>query len=313
MFNFLYCFDSNYNIPGSCSIYSLLENVSEKINIYIMHKDFDNASEFSDKIKNHKMLNKLTVKKVDLNKYEFPNIDGTHISEATYYRLFLEDYLDDEIDSITYLDCDVFCINNPLDLITKNIENMKIIDSTIAVSSEPSLSDHGIKNLNMKTNMYFNAGVMVIDLKKWKKENLKNKFIKILNDLNEKLLFWDQDILNLSFDGDYSELHWYLNYKVYMEEDTSAKEINETVLNDISLLHYSGKYKPWAVKGAVNNNSEYFQNIYRDLYGKKYYISYNYKLNAIKDLLRAIKNNTLTKTKYPLSLLLEVIKSLVKI
>ena len=207
MFNFLYCFDSNYNIPGSCSIYSLLENVSEKINIYIMHKDFDNASEFSDKIKNHKMLNKLTVKKVDLNKYEFPNIDGTHISEATYYRLFLEDYLDDEIDSITYLDCDVFCINNPLDLITKNIENMKIIDSTIAVSSEPSLSDHGIKNLNMKTNMYFNAGVMVIDLKKWKKENLKNKFIKILNDLNEKLLFWDQDILNLSFDGDYSELH----------------------------------------------------------------------------------------------------------
>ena len=54
MFNFLYCFDSNYNIPGSCSIYSLLENVSEKINIYIMHKDFDNASEFSDKIKNHK-------------------------------------------------------------------------------------------------------------------------------------------------------------------------------------------------------------------------------------------------------------------
>ena len=37
--NFLYCFDENYNIQGYLSIYSLLENVDNKISIYIIHKD----------------------------------------------------------------------------------------------------------------------------------------------------------------------------------------------------------------------------------------------------------------------------------
>ena len=33
MLNFLYCFDQNYNIQALVSIYSLLENITEKINI----------------------------------------------------------------------------------------------------------------------------------------------------------------------------------------------------------------------------------------------------------------------------------------
>ena len=35
--NFLYCFDKNYNIQALVSIYSLLENITEKINIHIIH------------------------------------------------------------------------------------------------------------------------------------------------------------------------------------------------------------------------------------------------------------------------------------
>ena len=312
MNNFLYCFDSNYNIPGTCSIYSLLENVSEKINIYIMHKDLDNANNLPEKITQHKMLNKIKVKKVSLNNYNFPNVKGTHISEATYYRLFIEDYLDDEIDFITYLDCDVFSINDPLKLIHQNINKMRSLNSVISVSSEKSLSKYGVENLKMKTDRYFNAGVMIIDYSQWKRENLKNKFLEILSELNDKLLFWDQDILNLSFDGDYSELDNYLNYKVDMEDDDSAIAVDKSSLNNISLLHYSGKFKPWAIKGVLNDNAEYFQKIFRDLYRKKYFISYNYKLNAINDLARAFTKRTIFKTKFPFSFLIYAIKSILK-
>jgi len=201
MNNFLYCFDSNYNIPGVCSMYSLLQNTSEKINIYIMHKDFDSPDNFPDEINKHKMLENLNVIKVKLDNYDFPNIHGTHISEATYYRLFIEDYLSDEINFITYLDCDVFSINDPLKLINKNIEEMKRNDSTISVTQEKSMNNYGIENLNMKSKRYFNAGVMIINLNKWKGAELKNKYLKIISDMNKKLLYWDQDVLNLSFDG----------------------------------------------------------------------------------------------------------------
>ena len=37
--NFLYCFDSNYNIQAFTSIISLLKNTSRKINIYVIHSE----------------------------------------------------------------------------------------------------------------------------------------------------------------------------------------------------------------------------------------------------------------------------------
>ena len=42
------------------------------------------------------------------------------------------------------------------------------------------------------------------------------------------------------------------------------------------LYYYSGKFKPWSVRGAVNDNPDYFQEIYRSLYSKKYYLNINY-------------------------------------
>ena len=46
MLNFLYCFDQNYNIQALVSIYSLLENITEKINIHIIHKEPETFSRY---------------------------------------------------------------------------------------------------------------------------------------------------------------------------------------------------------------------------------------------------------------------------
>jgi lipopolysaccharide biosynthesis glycosyltransferase len=42
---------------------------------------------------------------------------------------------------------------------------------------------------------------MIIDLNKWKTDDLKNNSLRIIKEHKEKLLFWDQDVLNLYFDG----------------------------------------------------------------------------------------------------------------
>ena len=66
MNNFLFCFDSNYNIPASCSIISLLNNVDEKIKIDNMHQDESNSKFLPEQINNHKMIENLldTINKV---------------------------------------------------------------------------------------------------------------------------------------------------------------------------------------------------------------------------------------------------------
>ena len=35
------------------------------------------------------------------------------MSEATYFRIFVEEYIDIDIDYFIYLDADIICINNP--------------------------------------------------------------------------------------------------------------------------------------------------------------------------------------------------------
>ena len=63
-----------------------------------------------------------------------------------------------------------------------------------------------IGRLDLKQSKYFNAGVLVINYNEWKKINDDNKFIKNMNHLAEKILWWDQDVLNYTFDGKYTEL-----------------------------------------------------------------------------------------------------------
>ncbi len=312
MYNFLYCFDENYNIPASCSIFSLLETFDEKINIYIMHKNFSTSDFLPKKILNHNMLNEVNVSKVNLKGLEFPNILGTHVSEATYYRLFLQDYLVDDIDTITYLDCDVFSINNPKSYIKKTVSKMSENNNIISVAPENTLFDYGRKQLKLKSDKYFNAGVMIINLKEWKKSNLKASFINVLNEFEENLLFWDQDVLNITFDGNYEILDKNMNYKVDMEADNTSYKIDEQMESEIRLLHFSGKFKPWTVKGAINDNAEYFQNIYRELFNKKYYFSFNYKVNALNDLKQTISNKTIFNSKYPVYFFMYTLKKLIK-
>ena len=311
MNNFLYCFDNNYNIPAACSIYSLLENSIDEINIYILHKNQNNSDFFPKKIVNHPKLKKIKVIKVDLSQIHFPNIFGSHVSEATYYRLFLQDYVTDEIKYITYLDCDVFCIKNPNLLINKTITKMEKSGKIIASNEEPGLFTYGKNTLNIKPNKYFNAGVMVINLELWKLNKLKDEFLKLINQQNEKLLFWDQDVLNLYFNGNYEILPDALNTKVDMEVDNNANTFSEDEMQNLSFLHYSGKFKPWSVRGAINDNSEFFQNIYRQLYNKKYYLNISYKVNAINDLVTAIFNGTLVKSRFPFRLIWYTITSLI--
>lgn len=311
MNNFLYCFDSNYNIPASCSIYSLLENCKDKINIFIMHKDFSSLDFLPHAITKHPKLNQIRIYQADLSDYDFPNIFGTHVSEATYYRLFLQDYINEDIEHITYLDCDAFCINDPTPLINETIEKMMSSKFTISTLLEPGLSNHSINFLNMKSNKYFNAGVMIIDLKKWKANDLKNKSLKIIEENKEKLLFWDQDVLNLYFDDQYEPLPIALNFKVDIEIGNNKNNFTKNEKKDVSILHYSGKFKPWSVRGAVNDNPDYFQEIYRSLYSKKYYLNINYKKNALNDILNSLINRTLFSARYPVSLILHTIKKLI--
>ena len=125
--SFLYCFDINYNIQASVSIYSLLEHVDENIDIFVIHQN-SNDLYMPEIILNHKNLNSLKVYDFKNENYIFPNIENAHVSEATYYRFFIEKYLPSNLDFVTYLDADIVIVKNPLRLIREHKDNLEKIE-----------------------------------------------------------------------------------------------------------------------------------------------------------------------------------------
>lgn len=307
MLNFLYCFDENYNIQGLVSIYSLLDNISEKINIHIIHKDPSTLNKYIVKIQNHTNLNNLKIFKFNNTNFSFPRVEGAHVSEATYYRFFIEKFIDPSVENLIYLDSDIVCISDPLDDIKSAIHNLNNSNFIISVRSEPqSLS----KELDLKSGKYFNAGVMIIRTSDWYLNKLESQLIKLTEKYKDILQFWDQDVLNKYFDGDYLELNKYLNFSLNMKP---FEHISKIDTKDIKFIHYVGKFKPWSLRGIVNNKSEFYQKYYRNLFLKKYHLHSSRKLNTIRDLIGSIRYGVFLNTKYPINLFFKVFLSLIKI
>ena len=87
-------------------------------------------------------------------------------------------------------------------------------------------------------------------------------------------------------------------------------ESPEIVSSEKILIHYSGKFNPWNVKGILDKRSSYYQSIYRELFQEKYHLSYNYKKNALIDLFNGFRNKRILDLDFPFTFIYLVIKSL---
>ena len=304
--NFLYCFDENYNIQGYLSIYSLLENVDNKISIYIIHKDPKSFEKYKKKIVNHPKAGLIKIHKFEKN-INFPNLEEAHVSEATYYRLFVADHIAEEVGHLIYLDADTVVINKVSEDLNNMVEKLRKSNLTIAAKTEEELTVN-TKRLNMKSNKYFNAGVMVIDYEKWIKDNLSKKLISRLKELESKILFWDQDVLNSFFDGVYLELDNVYNFKIDVD-DMKQKQVEK---EDAKIVHYVGKSKPWTVRGSVKPNSKFYQNLYDQLFYLPFHISNNWKRQAYDDLISYSKSGVLKNLNNSFGFVISVIYFLLK-
>ena len=279
MLNFLYAFDKNYNQQACVSIYSLLENVDQKINIYIVLDSSNEKFKFPKVILNHVNLNNFIIKNINV-KNSFYNIEKAHVSKATFYRLYLDTLFEDSNFDLIYLDSDIVCVKNPISDLQFAISSMKKNNKFIGFTDEfyRFQNEEPLIRLNMKNDKYFNAGVMLVNLEQWKINNLSTKAIALTEKLKHKAKFWDQDILNSLIDGNYFPISKNLNFKtVGVGENRS--------LNDAIFVHYSGKSKPWDVGGVFEEFAFIYHEFYKQLFNKQYHVVTKNRKNSLNKLI----------------------------
>ena len=304
--NILYCFDENYNKQALVSITSLISNNNCNINFYIIHDKPNTFIEYKELLEKNE--------KITIHLIEFVNTRGTilplkkndHVSDATYFRIFISDFIKPNIGNILYLDADVLCIKsikNDYEEIFKQLEKS---DYTVAVHTNANINKKNadfFKKLNIDKS-YFNAGVMFINLSKWRKNDFSNKLIEKLEEIKDKIIFWDQDVLNSYINGSYLEIDKSLNCPVGI---LSSVEINE--INKMKLLHYSGSNKPWTINGGIDVKSNYYHKIYFEIFNE-YHIDVGYKRMDLYKLISNILNLKITKLQYPFKYTIQAIKTI---
>lgn len=241
--------DNTYIKQLICTLLSILRNANndDYFNFFILQNNLsiEDKDKITELVKTKNC--QITFIYVDYNLFnDLPSFKTyTHISKAAYFRLFMADLLKD-IDKVIYLDCDTIILSSLKDLFMIDIENYYIA----------AIEDFGYY-FNCKTykqyqnfKTYINSGVLLINLKLWRKDKLQQKFISIIQENSKVFICYDQDALGLICKNkikliDYS---WNLQTNCYQYNISYAhpkkKEINKSKKN-IKIIHYINKNKPW--------------------------------------------------------------------
>ena len=147
---------------------------------------------------------------------------------------------------VPYLDTDTLIANSILPLFSLDMKGKAVG----AVTQNYPYAKENIKRLNYDVNKgYFNAGVLLIDLKQWRENNVMKQSIDYCVKNIEYLRFVDQDALNVIFQDNKYELP--LCYNIipanlnsdYYYTPEHLDEIKEAVYRPV-IIHYASS-APW--------------------------------------------------------------------
>ena len=245
--NVCMAFDDNYFDHGMVVIKSISENTQSLVKIFVLDGGGISEKNRIRCLKEYEDSNiKIEFIKIDdsiLN--QFP-LNMGYISIATYYRLLLVEIFKNT-KKIIYLDSDIIVNGDISDLWGVDLNNKSIgaCYDELGVYQERRLGLDGSAS-------YFNAGVMIFDIL-----NMKNKYkdlfglYKNVYDLNkEKILYQDQDILNLAHVNDVYiiESRWNMGTGMFLKNINDVKYTQNCIeewIKDPGIIHFTGGYKPW--------------------------------------------------------------------
>ncbi len=302
--NVVYASDNGYVMQLGTSLLSLLVNNQElqELNIYCLDGGIEqeNVKRLQDLVRSHGRS--ITFIQVHGFRNAFSvELNGHGFNEIVYARLLLTDYLPESVDSVLYLDCDTV-----IDGSLETLEHTEFVQGEL-LAAVPELymppkqkaQAIGFK----KRETYYNAGVLLINLKQWREEQLKESFLEYYAKHHERLLYNDQDIINAVCKGRIATLPqsfnmsgnqpyfpiWYL--RIIQPAYVSKKPEAIDMIQHPKIIHYLGDERPW-VKGNKNYYRKRFyyykkQTVWRDvpdMKGRERYMQIYHLMNVLTRL-----------------------------
>ncbi|CAA7036136.1 unnamed protein product [Microthlaspi erraticum] len=253
--------DSEYLRGSIAAVHSVLRHAScpENVFFHFIAAEFDSASP--------RVLSQLvrsTFPSLNFKVYIFRedtviNLISSSIRQAlenplNYARNYLGDILDRSVDRVIYLDSDIIVVDDITKLWNTALTGSRVIGApeychanftqyfTPGFWSDPALP--GL--ISGRNPCYFNTGVMVMDMVRWRERNYREK-LEVWMQLQKKKRIYDLGSLPpflLVFAGDVEAIDHRWNQHG-LGGDNIRGSCRSLHPGPVSLLHWSGKGKPW--------------------------------------------------------------------
>jgi lipopolysaccharide biosynthesis glycosyltransferase len=200
----------------------------------------------------------LTVHHLSLDSYAHFFV-SSHISLESYLRIFAADVLGKEIGKVLYLDCDLVVTGDLMELWNTDID-------AYALAAAPDLYG-GFRRaaLGIPANRtYVNAGVLLLNLARWRRDQLSESLIRFIEARAGSLTFHDQDAVNAVLQDSILLLDRRWNVQAQMfrlrrHVFPSAYAAIRDACRRPAIVHYAGPEKPWRFRVSVAKRRLYFQ------------------------------------------------------
>lgn len=165
-----------------------------------------------------------------------------YFSVAAYFRFFIETSFP-QYDKAIYLDSDVILLND-----IGKLYDTDVGDNLLAAAYEqntdrsPMFTEYVENIIGIPYYTYFNSGVMVMNLKEFRKFKVQERFLDMLTKYNFDSLAPDQEYLNVICHGRVKHLPTGWNKHSFPESPEG----------ELNLCHYALSNKPWHYADTIN-------------------------------------------------------------
>lgn len=249
--------DNNY-IPLVVALESLMKNVGSNTfyDIYILIDDsfFRKSQEYIGACFD-KYQGRFSLKFINIgNVFDNAQSRYAEITRPTFYRLALPDLLKE--DKCIYLDTDTIIMFDMQELYNISLENCYVAGVKHPGFILSSGKYEYCKEICIPDmEQYINAGVLVMNLKKMRKDDVVSKFLELIP---KNLLTQDQDIINLVCYGKISFLPLKYNvmtkcsdWRIKDYQNLYSEEELKEAWNRPCIIHYADIHKPWNSPNCV--------------------------------------------------------------
>lgn len=229
-------FDENYLGPFYALLESLIANAGDlHLHLIVTGVDEDSLT----LIKSYTSTLDICTTFYEINDSQLESfVTRDKWTAAVYYRLYFPLLVDASVERLLYLDTDTIVLKNLKDFFTRPLDGFPVAavyDNYVKVQPLIGIVSPG---------MYFNSGVLLIDVAKWREQEVSQRAIGYLRRYPERILYVDQCALNavlrnnwLAVESKFNFLHSYLQLEI------SSKMI-PSILAEVFIVHYNLD-RPW--------------------------------------------------------------------